>query len=291
MNASGILSLRWPSSLLLALFLVCSSPEVRSQPFVDLVTFHSLIGRGSMGSGDESAKVASQYELISLQAPVRLREKPQGMLLLAPYTDRWTTVAGDSSLALRGYGLPVNLLWKLDSSRWDLLSAVFLRWNAFDNRLDGPLQYGLALLAGRRYSDCLRLRYGIYANREYFGWWILPLLGVDWKWKNGDRIFGILPGSLTYEHRLSRRWFIGCSYRAYTTSYALPADRYFRMNETQGGAYVDFYPVSFLALNLEAGHSILRHFRSGEIDRKGEEVTAKDGGYLRFGLSFRKRLD
>ena len=84
----------------------------------------------------------------------------------------------------------------------------------------GPFQYGAALLIGRKYSDKLRLGTGIYANREYFGWWVLPLLG----WIGPGRMeagFRILPGSLTWERKLSRKWYHGLSYRALTTSYRI----------------------------------------------------------------------
>ena len=90
------------------------------------------------------------------------------MIIVAPYLDRWTVRSSDTAVSLRGYGLPVNFLFALDSARWDLLGSVVFRWNAYEASLRDPSQYGAALLIGRKYSDKLRLRYGIYANREYF---------------------------------------------------------------------------------------------------------------------------
>ena len=260
------------------------------QPYLDLLSARRLAGPGELGSpGGE--KLRSEYSFLQLQLPVPVKKSPQRTLILAPYTDEWTVRSKDSAVALRGYGLPVNVLVALDSSRWDLLGSVIFRWNAYQATLRDPSQYGAALLIGRKYSEKLRLRYGIYANREYFGWWVLPLLGVDWIWKDGSRVFGILPGSLTWERKLSRKWYHGLSYRAVTTSYRIPDQRYLRINETQLGAFLDYYPLRWLAINLEGGHSIFRNFRAGRVDTRGAELPARDSWYVRFGLSLRKRFD
>jgi hypothetical protein len=280
-------------SLLFLLSWLLTSAGIKpalGQPYLDLLSARHLAGPGELGSpgGD---KLRSEYSFLQLQLPLPLKKSPQRTLILAPYSDEWTVRSEDSAVALRGYGLPVNFLIALDSSRWDLLGSVIFRWNAYQASLRDPSQYGAALLIGRKYSEKLRLRYGIYVNREYFGWWVLPLLGVDWIWKDGSRVFGILPGSLTWERKLSRKWYHGLSYRAVTTSYRIPDQRYLRINETQLGAFLDYYPLRWLAINLEGGHSIFRNFRAGRVDTRGAELPARDSWYVRFGLSLRKRFD
>lgn len=282
--------IRCPFFLLVLTAFLSGSLPGSGQPYFDLFSARHLAGPGELGSPG-GAKLRSEYSFVQLQAPLQVKRSPQRTIIVAPYLDRWTVRSSDTAVSLRGYGLPVNFLFALDSARWDLLGSVVFRWNAYEASLRDPSQYGAALLIGRKYLDKLRLRYGIYANREYFGWWVLPLLGVDWTWKNGSRVFGILPGSLTWERKLSRKWYHGLSYRALTTSYRIPGERYLRINETQLGAFVDFYPFRSIAINLEGGHSLFRQFRAGKVDTRGAELPAEDGWYVRFGLSLRKRFD
>ena len=118
---------------------------------------------------------------------------------------------------------------------------------------------------------------------------VMPLLGIDWQISKRTNLFGILPGSLTFEHKLKRNLFAGASFRAITNSYRTPSG-YWRINENRLGCFLDYYVSKHIVMNLEGGHSILRKFTSGSKDNVDVDWEAKDNLYVKLGLAFRFRL-
>jgi len=51
------------------------------------------------------------------------------------------------------------------------------------------------------------------------GIFIIPLLGLDWKMGEKNRVFGVLPGNMVWEHKAGRSFYVGAVFRAITNSY------------------------------------------------------------------------
>src|SRR5438874_792713 len=49
----------------------------------------------------------------------------------------------------------------------------------------------------------------------------VPLIGIDWQINPRDVLFGVLPGSLWFEHKVNQNFFYGGTFRALTNSYRL----------------------------------------------------------------------
>ena len=161
-------------------------------------------------------------------------------------------------------------------------------------------QMGGAVLLTRKIRPGLKYQFGMYYNKELFGNFFLPLLGIDWKINDRMNLFGILPGYLTYEHRLGKKFSWGANFRTFTTTYRLEthgtayADDYLRVQDNQLGIYTDFYIAPKIVLNVEAGHTAFRRIATG-IEGKSERNTEnilseRDNLYFRATLQYRLRF-
>jgi hypothetical protein len=113
-------------------------------------------------------------------------------------------------------------------------------------------------------------------------------------------LFGILPGYLTYEHRVHKKISWGAAFRTFTSSYKLTPgnipslDDYLRVQDNQLGIYTDFYIAPKVVLNVEAGHTIMRRIATGKEAMGGKDnetvLSDRDNFYFRASLQYRLKL-
>lgn len=185
--------------------------------------------------------------------------------------------------------------------KWKLAAVGILRYHWLNAQRCGDIQPGGALLISRVVKPSLTLRLGTYVNHDAFGWFVMPLLGIDWRINTKTNLYGTLPGSLTLE-RKSRPWMHwGFSFRAYTTSFGVRDGDYRRINENPFGAYVDLYLARSIVLRAEGGWCFIRQVLGGPGDplyanvenrrRSYADHAIPDAPYARIVLAYRIRLD
>jgi hypothetical protein len=228
----------------------------KCQPYVDLLNARYVESPASY-TKEPSSTYGIQYLNVSTTLPIQLK-KSQSILIFSPFVDRWTlpSAVTEKSLRLTSIALPVTLIIPAKNN-WKLATTVIMRINDSMPQSHGQLQIGGAFFGEKKLSETFQLRVGVYVNNELFGLFVVPLTGIDWKINNRSNLFGLLPGSLTYEYRLNKSSFAGMAFRTLTNSYGVN-DNYYRIDENQLGAYYDFYVTKHLVLNAEVGHSILR---------------------------------
>lgn len=266
---------------------------IKGQPYVDVVNTRFTASPDTRLIFPVSRPTALNYFNFSTTLPLFLKNKKDA-IILSPYYEQWfSQIRGNDSLQSRHQGmiLPVSLLYNIPSSRWGLLLTPIVRINSYDMGQLKKWQFGGALIASfKTTSRVLTYKFGIYLNGEFFGLFFMPLLGIDWQINTKTNLFGVLPGSLTLEKKLSDSWYWGACFRAITNSYADPAQRYFRIDENQLGVFADFYCNKHIVANLEAGHSVLRLLRTGVKNAGRTDLEAGDNAYIKFSLAYRLRL-
>ncbi|MBK7384505.1 MAG: hypothetical protein IPI81_14420 [Flavobacteriales bacterium] len=244
-------------------------------------------------------------------ATLPLRSDTVGRLLvLDPYYVQWNTVTsggryspqqeGDLSENMAGVGSAVTYVTAFGKN-WKAAAVGILRYHWLGEQRHGDIQPGGALLAIRTVRPSLILRAGVYVNHDAFGVFVMPLAGIDWRMGTKVRLYGVLPGSLTYEHRINDRFCAGASFRAYTTSFGVRGGDYRRINENPLGLYGDLYILPKLVLRAEGGWCFIRRVLGGPEDplyantstrtRNYADHAIDDGPYIRIVLAFRLRLD
>ncbi|MEO8587951.1 MAG: hypothetical protein ABI432_01160 [Flavobacteriales bacterium] len=275
-------------------FPLCAS----AQPFIDLLHTNVLASPGL------------DREEVSATLPLQLDTNGR-LLVLDPYFVQWhTTTAGDLyspahdglvNETMQGVGGALTYVTPFCSGKWKLAVAGIGKYHWLEEQQHGDIQYGGVLLTSRVFKPTLTVRAGVYANYDAFGWFVVPLLGLDWRIDAKNNLFGILPGTFNYEHKCSPRFHWGASFRAYTTSFGVRDGDYRRLDENPLGLFGDVYFTRSIVLRVEGGWSFIREVLGGpgdplfDADHTNKNGYADhdivDSPYARVVLAYRLRLD
>lgn len=229
-------------------------------------------------------------------------KKDSSILMFAPFAENWNLSAGNLSEITPNYyslGLPVYFI-KPVNHRWSITLAAIFRANGCHSSLfKNKMQIGGLFLNSFKKRDDLIFKIGLYYNKEFFGNFIVPLAGLDWKIDKKNSLFGVLPGNMIFERRVTNKFYYGASFKAITSSYMSAyinygfVPMYIRIDDNQLGGFTDFYFAKNMALSLEAGHSIFRKIRVGRYGpAKNYFLSEKINNnlFIKLGLNYRMRF-
>jgi len=105
-------------------------------------------------------------------------------------------------------------------------------------------------------SEKFRYKFGLYYNREFFGNFFVPLVGVDWKVSDRFSVFGTLPQSFKASYAIvPSRVNAGLAFRSMTRSFRGDDNNTFvRYNELQFKTFFDFYISKKNVVFVEGGY-------------------------------------
>lgn len=283
----------------LLLFLELIAGSAQSQPYIDLVGVKYSYSPASSGliNQDESP-VSLGYTTIGCTFPLPTNKAKTDAILLMPYYENWQVEAMGNGTRYRGWGLSAGMQKTL-SPTFRITALVIYRYNREKDLPGAALsshQWGGVVLANYIHTDRLTFKLGVYYNKEFFGNFLVPLGGLDWQLNSRNTIFGTLPGAISWEKKISSRFYCGANFRAITNSFRALLSLgygYWRIDENQLGAFFDYYPSKHLVLTGEFGHSILRKIRTGYPGQKKSEAiiqSKQDNLYLRLSAAYRLRL-
>jgi hypothetical protein len=151
----------------------------------------------------------------------------------------------------------------------------------------------------------LNYHFGAYYNKEFFGNYFLPLLGIDWRINKRLSLFGDLPASMNLEYKLGKSFYGGfefyslvSSYHSkstmYTKDYIREGDNYFGHSEIR--IYLHAYLTSHIVLTAQAGQTIYRIFEQYDSKKKLDNTNSiyrktNDQLFFNVGIAYRFRLD
>ena len=274
----------------LLFILVLGSACVFSQPYLDIARV-SYAYVPEKGLNDKIDPLLSNFYSVSLLFPIELK-KGGDAILLNPFFEHSQGTIGDHHFHVISQGLMTGFLKKSANKKWSLLTAFFLRRNKeAEKKVVGPWQYGGVILGSWIKGSNFDIKLGLYYNREYFRNMFMPLVGIDWKINDKNTLFGILPGSLVFEHKLNKTFFTGFTFHGLTSAYRLNATdfNYLRVNDNQAGLFLDTYIAPKLVFTTEAGYTAFRKYRFGfRSDTRSSYTDLKnDNFYIKASLAFR----
>jgi len=269
-----------------------SEENLFSQPYIDVVNVRLVKSPDITQPSKDRNSTTLDYFNVSTTLPFFLVNKKDA-IVLSPFFEKWSSTVSGVDLCNQvhyGVALPVSLLKTIPHSTWSLLTTAIVRMNDMRITSDGKWQFGGAVLASNHLQNKnLTYKFGVYFNGEFFGLFIIPLLGIDWKISERTNLFGVLPASLTLEHKLNKHFFSGVTFRTFTNSYHDSVQKYWRIDENQLGVFADYYINKHIVLNLEAGYSLFRKIRSGAKDNITYNWNASDNPYFKLSLAYRIR--
>lgn len=289
-------------NIFLIILLLVVSVLCFSQPYFDLVNTKYTI---SPDAGILNRQKTSNH-LSNVTCGVNLPfvlKKDSTTLVISPAFESWN-ISIDSIQGIPGsitsLVLPFSII-KPVSQKWIVLFSIIPRWNGYNSQLvvKNNFQLGLAGLASYKKRQGLVYKFGIYYNSEFSGTFIMPLLGIDWKINERNNLFGVLPGSVTYEHKVNNRFYWGSTFKAITNSYQAgfynftSNTKFIRVDDNQFSFFADGYLTRYLVVTIEAGHSVSRQLRLG-TEHSGTKYYYKekmrDDFLFKAGVAYRLRF-
>lgn len=273
-------------ALVFASLLLCAS--LLAQPYVD--PFQVRYTYAFRNAGSDATPF--QHWWAGSDLPIKLKDRTYQ--LLSPYFESWNIDSADKSNVLptvRSAAFPMGFLFPMHGSRWSMNIMPIIRTNGEKLFAQKTWQIGGVVFASYEKAPGKKIRFGAYMNSDFFGFFFMPLLGADWRIDDKNYIFGLLPGRLTWEHKLNKRLYWGSTFRAITNSYRLQNGQYVRIDDNQISLYLDAYVAKHICLTLEPGYGIMRKLRTG-LEGKNYLTNRNwgDGPFIKLSASYRIRL-
>ena len=274
---------------LLPLMLSLIGIKAFSQPYVDPFNIRYT------NAFENKHKNATPFTHTYIGSDLPLRLKNRGLIVISPLYETWNIDSAENKNYLpsvSSIALALSVVIPLDKNHWSLTATAIPRFNSEGLKLQNSFQMGGVLLANYIKKTNLTYKFGLYVNNDFFGLFVMPLAGIDWRIDKRNNLFGVLPGRLTYEHRLSSHFYTGGTFRAITNSYKLSNGSYIRIDDNQLSAYLDYYPAKHVVFTLEPGYGIMRKLRIGYGHNKNylQDLQWGDGLFIKLSAAYRIRL-
>lgn len=158
--------------------------------------------------------------------------------------------------------LPVGFQFSFKSEKWKSIAMIIpkvasdfkdkIEWNDF--------QLGGLFLQTYNYTDKLKLKVGMYYNREAFGNFFVPLVGIDWRATDRIMFYGILPTNYRIEYTcVKNKIYTGINFKSFTRSFRLAKAEgydYVRYDEMQIKSFFDYFIYKNILWFAEVGYAI-----------------------------------
>lgn len=292
---------------ILIVLIVVASKAV-SQPFVDIVNFNLQTFSANYADSSQWKNKTDNY-FLNLFLPKNF--KNGHTLLVRLNTEHLSsTISSDSAYSsqLSSISMPVGMkfLWK--NKKWEtVLIAIPKIASDFKDKIDGhDFQYGGVFMQHYVPNDKLKIKAGLYYNREAFGNLFVPWVGVDWKINQRVSIYGLLPVNYKVEFNLLKnKIYTGLNLKAFTRSFRLSEKNnydYVRYDELQVKLFVDYFVVPKVLVFAEVGYSLSRSpwlHKYGTNDKKDATYSYTNPLYspiknfpiISVGFAYRMRFD
>jgi hypothetical protein len=216
-----------------------------------------------------------------------------------------STISPDSSYSYRlsSVSLPLGFKFVTKNKKWEtILIAVPKIASDFRDKTDSyDWQFGGIFLEQFVPNEKLKVKLGLYYNREAFGNFFMPLVGVDWRINKRMNLYGVIPSNYRFEvNIIKEKLYTGLCYKAATRSFRLSAKNnndYVRFDEQQVKLFLECFVYKKFLVFFDAGYSIgknpLQHtFNSDKLTYVNPVYTpVKSYPVFNFGIAYRVRLD
>jgi len=281
-----------------------------SQPFIDLLNIqYAQTSVSKLYKGKDEFKVNHEWKSYAFNAPINLNEKK--ILLISPEINNKIYQQTDSTYITQqngsttisvysrfhshyiSYALPITLIHKFENDNSISATFVYRQNKVFANCFGWTTdQLGGAFLYTKTYSNKFKLKGGLYYNREFWGNYIMPLLGFEWKASKNIYCWGLLPNSTNIDVSFNKL-HAGFAYRGIEESYSENYSSYFHDREGHLKLYLNYYLNNQkqkigIVLLAEGGQSVSRlyEFKSSSSDNISKYHPAENY-FIRIGIAVR----
>jgi hypothetical protein len=274
---------------------------LKAQPFADIVTFNYQTFSAPYKVFDSIQNRTDNY-FLNLFIP---KEFKNGNVFLFRINSEYlnTMPASSKRYAVASISLPIGFQLTTNNKKWKtVLIAIPKIASDFRDKIDKQdWQMGGIFLQNYVYSDHLKIKAGLYYNREAFGNFFMPLAAIDWRVNDRLNFYGILPTNYKAEFNLIKnKLYTGLNFKSYTRSFRLSQNEnndYVRYNEIQLKLFLDYFVYKKILLFGDVGYALGKSpiqylYKTNQptvINPQFSQI--KNGVVFNVGLAYRLRFD
>lgn len=278
---------------------------LKAQPFIDIANINAQVFKINYKDSLSTKSLLTNYNA-TLFFPKKFANDNMLLFRLTgemlefgtkePYTDLY------AFSAQAGFQFVTkNKKWKAGFIAMPKLSSDLI-----DHFSSKDFQYGGTVLFTYVANDTtLKIKFGLYYNRECFGNFFVPLAGIDWKLNERFSIYGLLPNNMRVEYKVCKKLYAGIAYKNYQRSYRLNAywrnlnynDDFVRVRESQAKLFFDFYAFNHAVLFADFAYTLKYSFvqhddvNTREVHPSAVYAPMENNFLFTVGLAYRMRLD
>ena len=280
------------------------------QPYVDLLSIQKNWYNNTTYKNDPNASLDHALTNVSLLLPYVFKNGNK-LIFGLDYLENSFRYKSDTSFHtyLEMQTIAAGFIKKWKGTPWTTTFMVLPHIAAALKYAESSdYQLGCMGMLTYKKRNSLKFKFGLYYNPEFYGNNFKPLLGIDWKITDRLYMFGVLPGSMNFEYRLSDRFFTGLAYRNNTFTYHVnngPKDIYilagnFDIGNNHLYTFIHAYLTKNLVIYAGAGITLFHYYQLYNDDNEKltkSNITYKvynevrDGAFFQLGAAFRLRLD
>ncbi|MBK7854343.1 MAG: hypothetical protein IPJ79_05050 [Bacteroidetes bacterium] len=277
-------------------FLLWFNVKSKAQPFIDVVNFSLYKSRPTnFFSSDDNSFYSNSF---SINSTLPLKLDSNNLISLNPFVDshRYQLKTNRGSTRYTSIGIPIFFIHQWKNTHWKTSAGFVGRMNKNDDKDETKniYQYGGVLLNTFWKKESIKFKFGVYLNTEFYGLYVTPLLGLDWRVNKKLNVFGVLPSNMNAEYKLHSRLHTGIAFKGSIASYRIEDEFFYRVDDNYIKLFADVYATKKIVLTVEYGHSVLRRIRTGKrTDSKTEYLNDEkaNGYFLKAGVAYRIRMD
>lgn len=279
------------------------SAKLFAQPFADVVSFNYQTFSSAY---KDSTKWKNKTDNYSLNFFLPKEFKNGNTLLIRLNSEMVnSTITPDSSYTSKVYAisLPVGFQFVSKNKKWKtVVIAIPKIGSDFKDAVNSyDYQLGGVFLENYIPNDKVKIKAGLYYNKEAFGNFFMPLVGIDWRATDRINFYGILPTNYKVEYNIIKnKLYTGVNFKSLTRSFRLSEKNnydYVRYNEMQLKLFVDYFVYKKFLLFAEAGYTLGKNPLQYKYGTKDETFSntvydpLKSYPIFNVGLAYRIRLD
>lgn len=276
---------------------------LKAQPFIDPLNYSSQFFQSTYKDSLHLKNATGEHAL-NIFIPKKFKNE-NALLIRGGFTNIHSQI--DSAYSnLYSISLPIGFQFVSKSKKWKTMIMGIPKINGdLRDNISKDFQYGGILLFTYVKNDSLlKLKFGLFYNRESFGNFFVPLLGIDWKATKRISVYGILPNNMRIEYKVCEKFYFGLGFKNYKRSYRLSADLnddYVVVKETQAKLFAEFFVWKKMLLFADLSYAVkydFGQFADGTDYKKDTALvynrvyTPMNSGFLfTTGLAYRIRMD
>ena len=275
-----------------------------AQPFADIVSFNYQAFNSNYETPVYGKNKTDNY-VLNFFLPKEFKNGHTFLVRLNTETIH-STVFSDSSYSYRlsSISLPVGIKLVTKNKKWETILMTIPKFTSdFRDRINlYDFQLGGIFLQQFILNNKLKIKAGLYYNREAFGDFYIPLVGVDWKISDRINLYGILPSNYKAEVAIIKnKLYTGINLKYLTRSFRLSHsknDDYVRYDEAQLKLFIDCFVYKKLLVFCEIGYSIGKNplqytYNTKELNYFSNPIYSPTKAYplINIGITYRVRFD